>query len=397
MLPLFRPNLDVTFKGWMGGATYLENLARVLSLLPENERPQILIVTDGTIETPVVRALFGTDAVEGVFAPDGAPIALKPELFKVLVDGTNPNRAKIATLLAEPSAVFPVFRTMFEPVNALHWIPDFQHKHLPEMFDAAELARRDADFATMATARAYLLLSSHAAADDLKRFYPQATVRTFIWPFVSALDLQLTPAADPRPKYALPDKYLLAPNQFWKHKNHMTAFAAIKAARDHGRDVTLACTGKASDFRHPAYFDELKSYVESGGLGEAIRFLGVVPQNDLLQLIRFSAAVVQPSLFEGWSTVVEDAKAIGRPLILSDLAVHKEQCEGLTNAHFFKRGDAASLAGTLSRLWPTLAPGPDRVAEQQAVERRVIRENDSARAFVKILDAICPQRATSNG
>ena len=175
VLPLFRPNLDVGFKGWMGGATYLENLARVLSLLPEHIRPRILVLTDGAVDTPVVRALFKHAAVEGVFAPDGAPLALKPALFARLIDGVTPNRARIEAMLSQPSAVFPVFRTMYRPENALHWIPDFQHKHLPQMFDADERARRDEDFAAMAMNRNYLLLSSRAAERDLAQFYPNAT------------------------------------------------------------------------------------------------------------------------------------------------------------------------------------------------------------------------------
>ena len=38
-----------------------------------------------------------------------------------------------------------------------------------------------------------------------------------------------------------------------------------------------------------------------------------------------SIAIIQPSYFEGWSTVVEDAKAMNQFVIASDIAVHKEQ------------------------------------------------------------------------
>jgi hypothetical protein len=36
-------------------------------------------------------------------------------------------------------------------------------------------------------------------------------------------------------------------------------------------------------------------------------------------------AIIQPSLFEGWSSVVEDAKSMNQNLIVSSLNVHKEQ------------------------------------------------------------------------
>ncbi|MDX2222865.1 MAG: glycosyltransferase, partial [Rhodospirillaceae bacterium] len=381
VLPLFRPNLDVTFKGWMGGAIYLENLARVLSLLEPARRPRVLVSTDGAIDTPVVRALFRHDAVDGVFRTDGAPLALKPGLFAEVVTGTQPDAARIDALIGAAAAVFPVFRTVYNPPRALHWIPDFQHKHLPGMFDADELARRDADFSAMAYARKFLLLSSRTAAADLAQFYPGATARVFVWPFASALDPAAAPLVDPRPRYGLPAKYLFAPNQFWKHKDHLTLFRAVAALRTRGVDVTLACTGQASDFRHPAYFAELQSFVVERGLAESIRFLGMVSPDDLLSLTRFAAAVVQPSLFEGWSTVVEDAKAVGRPLILSDLDVHREQGEGLDGFHFFARGNPDDLSNAIARLWPQLAPGPDPAAEHEARVRKTDRDRVSAQGF----------------
>ncbi len=40
------------------------------------------------------------------------------------------------------------------------------------------------------------------------------------------------------------------------------------------------------------------------------RFLGFIDRGEQLQLMKNSIAIVQPSLFEGWSTVVEDTKAM---------------------------------------------------------------------------------------
>lgn len=44
-------------------------------------------------------------------------------------------------------------------------------------------------------------------------------------------------------------------------------------------------------------------------------------------------AIIQPSLFEGWSTVIEDAKAMNQNCIVSDIEVHKEQLN--TKAYYF--------------------------------------------------------------
>ena len=56
-------------------------------------------------------------------------------------------------------------------------------------------------------------------------------------------------------------------------------------------------------------------------------------------------AVIQPSKFEGWGTVVEDAKAMQRPLILSDINVHREQVG--KHGYYFPVDNAAELAGII--------------------------------------------------
>ncbi len=385
-LALFRPNLDVTFKGWQGGAIYIQNLVHILSELDEAIRPRIIVLTDGMVDTPIVRALFAETAVEGVFQPDGAPLTLKPPLFQELIESNGtPRRAEIDKLLASSTAIFPIFRTMLNVPKGLHWIPDFQHKHLPDMFDAAELARREEDFTAMAYGRRFLLLSSNSARDDLHTFYPGVKAETFVWPFTSALNASEVSPHDPREQYKLPEKYLFAPNQFWKHKDHRTLFEAVRILHERGLDVTLACTGSSVDFRHPGHFDALRAYVNDSGLAEKILFLGTVPTDTLLQLIRFSTAVVQPSLFEGWSTVVEDAKVLARPIFLTDLPVHHEQAVPTNPFFFFKRGNAGHLADMIAAQWPLLKAGPDAAAEQRADAARRERSRRSALAFVEIL------------
>ena len=64
-----------------------------------------------------------------------------------------------------------------------------------------------------------------------------------------------------------------------------------------------------------------------------------------------SYAMVQPSLFEGWSTVVEDAKALNKFIFLSDLDVHKEQ--NPKNACFFDAKNEDDLVNKLLTVKPT--------------------------------------------
>jgi glycosyltransferase involved in cell wall biosynthesis len=150
----------------------------------------------------------------------------------------------------------------------------------------------------------------------------------------------------------------------------------------------VACTGRAVDARHPTYADDLRRFVADNGLEQRVRFLGVVSDAHLRELFRFAAAVVQPSLFEGWSTVVEDTKATGRPIILTDLPVHREQAHDtgpLGSFTFYPPGDAEALADQIAAAWPSLTAGPDPAAERAAAKGRRLRADASARAFLTIV------------
>lgn len=385
LLPLFQPNVNATFQNWHGGRVYIENFVRVLSDPSVAERVAIHVLTDGPVDLPIVRALYREAADEGIFRPDFYPMLLKPHLMASLVDEKfQVKTAAVNALLNGADMVFPILHADVNAPNGLNWIPDFQHKYLPEMFDAADLARRDQTYAAL-TQRRFLLLSSRAAEADCRKFYPNMRAHTYVWPFSSSLNEHMIDPGDVRAAFGLPQKFLFAPNQFWKHKDHATLFNAVKIAKDAGVELVLACTGSAADYRHPGHYEGLQAFVRDAGLANNVLFLGMVAHGVLGQLFRQAAAIVQPSRFEGWSTVVEDAKALGRPLILSDLPVHLEQMDSAVSPfHFFKTGDAADLARRLMALWPTLAPGPDLGAEAKALARRRARELDSANQFLAI-------------
>lgn len=76
--------------------------------------------------------------------------------------------------------------------------------------------------------------------------------------------------------------------------------------------------------------------------------------------------MVQPSLFEGWSTVVEDARALGKTIVLSDIDVHLEQDP--PHGHTFRAGDPADLARALQEAQGDFTPtaGTERETEARA-------------------------------
>lgn len=77
--------------------------------------------------------------------------------------------------------------------------------------------------------------------------------------------------------------------------------------------------------------------------------LGLIPYKHVLSLMISSKAVLNPSLYEGRSTTVEESLALKIPLILSNIKIHKEQAKGL--AKFFNPQKHESLAKVLQEEW----------------------------------------------
>ena len=78
-------------------------------------------------------------------------------------------------------------------------------------------------------------------------------------------------------------------------------------------------------------------------LHKETKVLGFISREDQLALMHAAVAVVQPSLFEGWSTVIEDVKSMSVPLVASAISVHQEQLVDYRAKLFFAPEDAAEL------------------------------------------------------
>ena len=112
--------------------------------------------------------------------------------------------------------------------------------------------------------------------------------------------------------------------------------------------MNIVCTGPTKDPRQPEYFDKLKAEINQLGVESQVKILGVIPRTDQISLMRASAAVLQPSNFEGWSTVIEDARLLGKPVIASDFPVHLEQ--DVPGSSYFRMGDADAFAAAIKKF-----------------------------------------------
>jgi glycosyltransferase involved in cell wall biosynthesis len=267
----------------------------------------------------------------------------------------------------------------------LGWIPDFQHRLLPEFFSAAAIAERDSAFGRICHHSTLIIVSSDASRADLADFRPAAADRARVLHFVASPPASETlPSSEVlRERYDLPDVYLHLPNQFWAHKNHALVVEALGVLRERGGAPTVIATGDTRDPRRPDHYDSLRSRAEKLGIGDRFRALGLVPYEDMAALMRDSAAVLNPSRCEGWSTSVEEAKSMGKRVLLSDLAVHLEQAP--ERGIYFGPDDAEALAKAIATVIAEMDPVAERASQEAAAAALPRRRLEYARSYERVV------------
>jgi glycosyltransferase involved in cell wall biosynthesis len=143
--------------------------------------------------------------------------------------------------------------------------------------------------------------------------------------------------------------------------------------------VSLVTSGNLSDINNPGHKEELLRYIQENGLSDRIFVLGMVDFDDVYALIRQSCCVLNPSLYEGWSTTVEETKTIGKPMILSDLEVHREQNPQATI--YFEPKNVELLAEAMATMWNRYPAGPNFEMENEAAEDYPKRSKIFAQTF----------------
>ena len=267
------------------------------------------------------------------------------------------------------------------PLPSLLWMPDFQHRHLPELFSPDESARRDRQYCQEIASATFTLVTAESVQQDVERFCPESAARTHNLPFVAPVPPALF-QQNPQPlldKYHLPKKYVFMPNQFWKHKNHSLVIQALRIL--HGRSIhpVVVCAGYPFDHRHPNAFAELLTAISESGVRDEVILLGNIPRAEVLVLMRQAVCLLNPSLFEGFGFSVGESKSIGKRALLSDLPEHREQAPA--GATYFNPHDAEELAQKLADIWERTAPGPDLELEQAAREQLPRRQLAFGQAF----------------
>ena len=369
---------------WVGGRYYLHHLVRAVSSLPENERVDFVDVWWQRVDVfdpfEEVRPLLAGQRV--ITPPTSFPSRLKRRARRAIHRWRD---ARDLFYDAGIDALFPIAPCDTPGIPLVSWIADFQYARMPELFSDELRARFNKHARDNARDAAIVILSSEDGRRDFERFISEHAAKARVLHFCSiptpewwALD-----SATVQMNLELPEKFFILSNQFSDHKNHRLVFEAVRLLRDRGVNVTLVCTGSTYGFHGDSYFASLERFIAEHSLSDSIRILGLLPRDQQVALTRRSIAMLQPSRFEGWSTVVEDAKSLGKRILVSDLDVNREQSPD--NATFLPLDDAGAWADAMEIVWRERIPGPHVDEEARGKAHIEIAQHEFGSGFVKII------------
>ncbi len=319
---------------WGGGRDFLKNIIINPLMLRDNEI--IVMLSDNVYH----RSIIG-DYEDGY----------KGKLQVVL---TKNDVADIYDI--EPDVVMCAYDKFYDmKFPKVYYVPDCQHLYYPNFFTNADKSSRDFAFFNMVHSGDAIINNSRNAKNDLVKFYEAPEEKVFNFPYCNYFNKEfLEDNPSLLDKYSLTDNYFLICNQFFVHKDHITAIKAMKHLIKERPDCILVCTGDPNDFRFPKYQKFLKDLIKKNGLEGHVKFTGFLPKEDQVEMIKNAVAIVQPTLYEGGAGggSVLSAVSYGVRSIVSDIEINKE-LDGIKDINFFRTGDEEDLAKKMLELLNT--------------------------------------------
>ena len=361
---------------WLGGVIYMTNVIKMLNFLDDADKPELTLFYRPGLKEIVDKIEYPyLHFVEWQF----------PSVFKGYIKSwLSGKNMFINDILRNynldglyPLHDYPV-RTISK-TKLVSWYADLQHKYYPEFFTNLKILERNARIKLILKNSDDLVLSSKAVSDDFARFFKTRTLmKIHIFHFASVIgDMTRLSVSELRVRYKLPLKYFIASNQFYKHKNHKILLNALAILKKKEVHAYLVLTGRFPKKDDSPYIKELNEIIDKNQLKNQIWFLGVMPREEQLLLMRHSQGVIQPTLFEGWSTVIEDAISLQVPVIASNLPVNIEQLG--KDGVYFDPHNPSQLADILINY-------PERNLEDVFYEDYATRVRNAAENFITIFN-----------
>ena len=313
---------------WLGEQNYFKSLLGTLNDLNKNDKIKFFVFT-GTDEIFFIQKNYkNLKIVKSLFLNKKGFISYFKKVCSIIFKRYDPI---LFWLLKKFSINIVSHYRPIKGVKNATWFPDFQHEHYPNFFSKKEIISRNKLYLNYINYSDLLIVSSKSSKNDLLKFYKKNQIKNKtknikVLNFVPKVDFSTIKRKMILKKYLdINKKYIFIPNQFWIHKNHDCVIEAMKILKDKNQNIQCLFTGNNFDHRSPDHFSMMMSKIKKLKLKKLIKYKGVLPYKEIINLMYYSDIVVNPSFFEGWSTTVEEAKILNKSVLLSNIPVHREQ------------------------------------------------------------------------
>ena len=143
-------------------------------------------------------------------------------------------------------------------------------------------------------------------------------------------------------------------------------------------------TGLQNDPRATQNFAMITDFIAKNNLSSYFKMTGNIPYSDVKLLQHFSMAVIQPSLFEGWNTAVEECKLLGKKIILSNIPVHLEQ--NPENVIFFDPHNENKLADILLDVYGNYDRRKEEIIEKNSEHKQMVLWQNFSNKYIALID-----------
>jgi glycosyltransferase involved in cell wall biosynthesis len=216
-----------------------------------------------------------------------------------------------------PTGIDLLHHPVTVPIPRLSGVPtvttvyDLQHRELPTLFSRTERGYRRWAYEGAARRADLVLTTSEYSRGRLIEIAGVAPGKVISVPM--GIDherfRQTDDEADQdvRRQLSLPERYVVYPANLWPHKNHDRLVDALGHVGD--RELHMVLTGQE--------YGRRKALIERArhaGVADRVHHLGYVPGDAVPALYRAAAAMVFPSLYEGFGSPPLEAMACGLPV-----------------------------------------------------------------------------------
>ena len=337
---------------WLGGKNVILNLINSISYSKFCSKIKILLFTDSKVKLNKFKLNKNVEIIE-------SPELFKINLFCKIIDKISiilsSKTIYLEKILKKHNVDFLTHTTFVTGkksiAKSIVWIPDFQYLYFPELFSLKYKLLRKINTYIYNEHAFKILLSSKSALSDIKRICNIKKKKLIVSKFTFNVPKpkNLKKFSYLKKKYSLKRNFFYLPNQYWVHKNHKVVIEAVNIIKKKSnKNVIVYSSGSKNDYRFKNNFQNLFNLVRKYKLNKNYIYLGLIPYLDVMSLIYYSLAVINPSLFEGWSSTVEQAKAYNKKIILSNISVHREQKPKYS--YFFHPKNSLNLSKILIKL-----------------------------------------------